>query len=64
MRRKLKEDVHWITNCFETDCQHIYLSLYLIENDGDYILVDTGPHYFEKEVHDEIYEITGADFVD
>jgi flavorubredoxin len=64
MRRRLHEDVHWITNCFESSVEHLHLSLYLIENDDEYVLVDTGSHYFEEAVHEEIYEVTGEDFVD
>jgi flavorubredoxin len=62
MRRQITTDVTWIAETFEfEDDEQTHVSVFLVETDGGYVLVDSGSHYHEEEILAEIRESMGED---
>jgi len=58
MYRRLTDDVIWIAECYDFGDVHMHLSVYLLETDDEYVLVDTGSYYHQEEITAAIGELT------
>jgi len=61
MARKIKKDVHWINECYQTMQKQLHVSVYLVECDDGYVLVDTGSFNDRGVIKKQVDEITGED---
>lgn len=61
----ITETVSWLNECYEqsTD-RHEHVSVYLLEEDGKYILVDSGSFYHRDAIVTQIEEATGGSGID
>lgn len=64
MIRTITPDVHWLSICHPEDDHHEHVSVYLIETDEKYILVDSGSFHHEAELKAAIDEVTNGDGID
>lgn len=62
--RNLQPDVQWVNECYELDGKHEHVSVYLIEEDGEYILVDSGSFFHREVIKDRLEEATGGAGID
>jgi flavorubredoxin len=59
MAIEILEDVYWINNCFEKpDGNHLHISVYLLKEGDDYILVDTGSSFHEQNIQRQVDDLT------
>lgn len=60
MAVELADGTYWLSKCFEiTETSHLHVSVYLIENDRGFTLIDTGSHNHLAEIESETREIVG-----
>lgn len=64
MTRHVTDDVQWLTVCYPHEDAHEHVSVYLIEHDGSYILVDSGSFHHEEQLADAIEEATDGAGID
>jgi flavorubredoxin len=65
MITRLTEDVTWIHECHDTENNnHIHSSIYLIEANDHYLLVDTGDLHYQGGVIDQITQVTDGEGLD
>ncbi|QLG61158.1 MBL fold metallo-hydrolase [Halorarum salinum] len=62
--KHLRPDVQWINECYELDGKHEHVSVYLIEEDGEYILVDSGSFYHRDAIESRLEEATDGAGID
>lgn len=48
--KTLTSDVQWINECYDLGEKHEHVSVYLIEADGEYILIDSGSFHHREEI--------------
>jgi flavorubredoxin len=58
MARELVDDVHWIRNCHPDDGRHLHMSEYLLRDETDTILVDSGSSHYREEIISEVNRLT------
>ncbi|QLG61917.1 oxygen-binding di-iron domain-containing protein [Halorarum salinum] len=54
MRRTVHQDIEWISEPYDFGDGLVHVSVFLLKNDGESILVDTGSHYHEEAIVEEI----------
>jgi flavorubredoxin len=54
----LSTDVEWIAPCSEMKDDHLYVSVYLLRDGSDYVLVDTGSIVHRDQIEERIEEVT------
>lgn len=65
MAIKLTETVSWLNECYEQDSGvHEHVSVYLLEEHGRYILVDSGSFYHKDAIVSQIEEATDGAGID
>lgn len=62
--KNLQPDVQWINECYDLDKKHEHVSVYLIEDDGEYILVDSGSFYHREVIKSRLEEATDGAGID
>lgn len=60
----LTPDVQWINECYDLGEKHEHVSVYLIEHDDDYILIDSGSFHHREEITQRLAAATGGDGID
>lgn len=53
--------VKWVAQCYDHDEKHEHVSLYLLQEGNDVILVDSGSFYHRKEIMSKIDDATDRD---
>lgn len=62
MRRQITTDVTWIAETFEFDeDEQTHVSVFLVETEDGYVLMDSGSHYHEEDILSEVTESMGED---
>ena len=56
---ELIPNVHWLSECFELPDKHLHISVYLLENEDGYVLVDTGSHIYSDEIIAAVRSVIG-----
>lgn len=64
MTVQLTPEVYWINQCYETDGVHEHVSVYLIEEGDQYILIDSGSFHHEERIEAAIEEATDGEGLD
>lgn len=64
MARHITETVQWLTVCHPVEDHHEHVSVYLVEHDGSYILVDSGSFHHEEYLRAEIEAATDGAGID
>lgn len=64
MTVQLTSDVRWINQCYQDDGIHEHVSVYLIEEGDQYILIDSGSFYHEEQIEAAIEAATGDQGLD
>lgn len=64
MAVQLSSDIWWINQCYEEHGVHEHVSVYLIQEGDQYILIDSGSYYHEEQIETVIEEITNDDGLD
>ena len=65
--RKLEldgHDIHWISECIDIGEKHHHVSMYLIVDGDDYVLIDSGPNTNQDSIIDEINRLTDGAGID
>ncbi|EMA54758.1 MBL fold metallo-hydrolase [Halococcus salifodinae] len=60
MVRRLTSTVEWLSVCHPVKGHHEHVSVYLIEHDGSYVLVDSGSFHHEAQLRSAIETTTGG----
>lgn len=53
--------VEWVAHCYEHGAKHEHVSLYLLREGDDTILVDSGSFYHREEITSDVAEATAGD---
>jgi flavorubredoxin len=64
MTISLTDDVEWINECYEYDERHEHVSVYLIQEEDKYILIDSGSFYHRQEIKSKISQVTAGAGID
>ncbi|MDJ1434282.1 MBL fold metallo-hydrolase [Halostagnicola sp. A-GB9-2] len=64
MRTQLTNDTHWISECHKTDGAHEHVNVYLIEEDDDYLLIDSGSFHDRETIKRKIESETDGQGLD
>lgn len=64
MTVRLTNDVVWINESHSVGEHHEHVSVYLIEEDGEYILIDSGSFHHREAIKAAINDVTGGDGID
>lgn len=64
MTVEITDGVHWLNECYLHDGLHEHVAAYLIDHDGEYILIDSGSFYHRERIIEGIDEVTGGDGLD
>jgi flavorubredoxin len=60
MAVQLTDDVHWLNESLDIGGEYMHVSAYLVEADGQFVLVDTGSFNDRESIQSQISEITGG----
>lgn len=63
MATEILDGVYWINKCRTVNDQHLHVSVYLIEENNRYILIDAGA-YDENTIVEEVNSLTDGEGVD
>ncbi|MFC5973581.1 MBL fold metallo-hydrolase [Halomarina salina] len=64
MARRLTPTVEWLSVCHPVEGHHEHVSVYLVEHDGSYLLVDSGSFHHEAEIRSAIEAATDGAGID
>jgi flavorubredoxin len=64
MSREIAPGVHWINVNHTIGEKRVHIAVYLIENEGDYILIDTGSFNDRNNIQQQINQIVGSASLD
>lgn len=64
MTIELTRDLRWINEFFPHDGRHEHVSVYLLENGGRPILIDSGSFYHRAAIRDRLEAATDGDGID
>ncbi|MFC7229740.1 MBL fold metallo-hydrolase [Salinirubellus salinus] len=64
MSVQLTEDVTWLAESYPHGEKHLHVSVYLVEHDDSYILVDSGSFYHREQIDAQLAETIGDAPVD
>jgi flavorubredoxin len=53
--------LEWVTQCYDHEAKHEHVSLYLLREEDDVILVDSGSFYHREEITGDIDNLTDGD---
>lgn len=56
--------VKWINPCFTHDDQHEHVSVYVVEENDQHILIDSGSFYHREEIREQLDDVVGVDGLD
>lgn len=56
--------VFWIGSCYDMGRKHHHISVYLLEREGNYLLIDSGPVINQTALIDEITRVTNGAGID
>lgn len=62
--KTLTPDVQWINECYDLGGKHEHVSVYLIEDGDDYILIDSGSFHHREEITRRLATVTDDEGID
>lgn len=58
MSVKISDDTYWINECHEQEEDHVHISIYLIQHEDSYIIIDTGTNFHRETMQDQVRSLT------
>lgn len=64
MSQQLTKGTYWIAECHDVDSTYEHVGVYLIEDNDEFILIDSGSFHDREEIKAQIAEVSGGQGLD